>query len=59
MSGEYCMIKAACLNGWLVERDIVLETLLGIRRAGADLIFTYFARYCRKLSYPSPAYYVY
>eukprot|EP01052_Picozoa_sp_SAG31_P026112 SAG31_NODE_2342_length_5912_cov_1.363152_9_plen_173_part_00 len=44
VSGEYAMIKAACMNGWLEERPIVLEALLGIRRAGADIIFTYFAR---------------
>lgn len=44
VSGEYAMIKAACANGWLEERRVVLESLLGIRRAGADVIFTYFAR---------------
>ncbi len=44
VSGEYAMLKAAALNGWLDERRTVLESLLGIRRAGADLIFTYFAR---------------
>jgi len=44
VSGEYAMIKAACLNGWLEERKTVLETLMGIRRAGADMIFTYYAR---------------
>ncbi len=44
VSGEYAMIKAACANGWLDERKVVLESLLGIRRAGADLILTYFAR---------------
>ncbi|MBM4342970.1 MAG: porphobilinogen synthase [Deltaproteobacteria bacterium] len=44
VSGEYAMIKAACHNGWLDERKVVLESLLGIRRAGADLILTYFAR---------------
>ena len=44
VSGEYAMIKAACANGWLDERAVVLESLLGIRRAGADLMFTYFAR---------------
>jgi porphobilinogen synthase len=38
------MIKAAAKNGWLTERDIVLESLIAIRRAGADIIFTYFAR---------------
>lgn len=44
VSGEYAMLKAACLNGWLDERTVVMETLTGIRRAGADIIFTYYAR---------------
>eukprot|EP00038_Savillea_parva_P005857 m.160340 g.160340 ORF g.160340 m.160340 type:complete len:370 (+) comp11932_c0_seq1:780-1889(+) len=44
VSGEYAMLKAACLNGWLDERKVVMETLTGIRRAGADIIFTYYAR---------------
>ena len=44
VSGEYAMIKAACLNGWLEEKKVVLETLTSIRRAGADIIFTYYAR---------------
>lgn len=44
VSGEYAMLKAACANGWLEEKQVVRESLLGIRRAGADLIFTYFAR---------------
>lgn len=44
VSGEYAMIKAAAQNGWLDERAIVLESLLGIRRAGAKVILTYFAR---------------
>jgi porphobilinogen synthase len=43
VSGEYAMLKAACERGWLDERKVVLESLLGIRRAGADLILTYFA----------------
>jgi porphobilinogen synthase len=38
------MLKAASQNGWLDERRVVLESLLGIRRAGADVIFTYYAR---------------
>ena len=41
VSGEYAMLKAACANGWLDEKRVVLETLMSIRRAGADLIFTY------------------
>ncbi len=44
VSGEYAMVKAACANGWLDERKVVLESLLAIRRAGADAIWTYFAR---------------
>ena len=44
VSGEYSMIKAAGMNGWLDERAAVLESLLSIRRAGADFIVTYFAR---------------
>jgi porphobilinogen synthase len=43
VSGEYAMIKAACANGWLEEPRIVAETLTSIRRAGADMILTYFA----------------
>ncbi|MDX1932883.1 MAG: porphobilinogen synthase [Capsulimonadales bacterium] len=44
VSGEYAMIKAAAANGWLEERRTVLEMLLSMRRAGADLILTYHAR---------------
>jgi porphobilinogen synthase len=44
VSGEYAMLKAASANGWLDERDAVLESLLAIRRAGADVILTYYAR---------------
>jgi porphobilinogen synthase len=43
VSGEYAMLKAAAMNGWLDERAVVLESLLGIKRAGADGILTYFA----------------
>ena len=43
VSGEYSMIKAAAQNGWIDERRIVMEVLTGIRRAGADMIITYFA----------------
>lgn len=43
VSGEYSMIKAASKNGWLDERRIVLEVLTSIKRAGADIIITYFA----------------
>ncbi len=44
VSGEYLMIKSAAQAGWLDERKVVLESLLGIRRAGADVILTYFAK---------------
>ncbi len=44
VSGEYAMLKAAAANGWLNERGAVLETLTSIRRAGADLIITYYAK---------------
>ncbi|RYD37013.1 MAG: porphobilinogen synthase [Verrucomicrobiaceae bacterium] len=44
VSGEYLMIKSACAAGWLDERRIVMESLTGIRRAGADMILTYFAK---------------
>jgi porphobilinogen synthase len=44
VSGEYSMLKAAAANGWIDERDAVLETLTAIRRAGADVIVTYYAK---------------
>ena len=44
VSGEYSMLKAAAQNGWLDERPAVLEALTAIRRAGADLVFTYYAK---------------
>ena len=44
VSGEYAMIKAAAANGWLDERRAAMESLLAIRRAGADMILTYFAK---------------
>ncbi len=43
VSGEYAMLKAAALNGWLDEKSCVLESLLSFKRAGADGILTYFA----------------
>ncbi|MEP7098588.1 MAG: porphobilinogen synthase [Dokdonella sp.] len=43
VSGEYAMLKAAAINGWLDEKTCVLEALTAIRRAGADAILTYFA----------------
>ncbi|MCR8644174.1 porphobilinogen synthase [Paenibacillus sp. N1-5-1-14] len=44
VSAEYSMVKAAAANGWIDERAIVLETLTGFKRAGADIILTYFAK---------------
>ncbi len=44
VSGEYAMIKAAAANGWIDEAKVMLETLTAIKRAGADLILTYFAK---------------
>ncbi|MFC1555416.1 porphobilinogen synthase, partial [candidate division KSB1 bacterium] len=44
VSGEYAMIKAAGANGWIDEERVMLETLVSIKRAGADLILTYFAK---------------
>jgi porphobilinogen synthase len=44
VSGEYSMLKAAAENGWLDERQAVLETLTAIRRAGADIVITYHAK---------------
>ncbi len=44
VSGEYSMVKAAAANGWINEKEIVLETLTSMKRAGADLILTYHAK---------------
>ena len=44
VSGEYAMVKAAATNGWIDEKRVVLETLVGFRRAGADMIITYHAK---------------
>ena len=43
VSGEYAMVKAAAANGWIDERRVVLENLLGFKRAGAQLIISYHA----------------
>jgi porphobilinogen synthase len=43
VSGEYAMVKAAAQNGWIDEQKVTLETLLSMKRAGADLILTYYA----------------
>ena len=44
VSGEYSMVKAAAANGWIDEQRIALEILTSIKRAGADMILTYFAK---------------
>ena len=44
VSGEYLMIKSACAAGWLEEQAVVMESLTGIKRAGADVILSYFAK---------------
>lgn len=44
VSGEYAALKAASLKGWLEEKAVVMESLLAIKRAGADMILTYFAK---------------
>ncbi len=44
VSGEYAMTKAACLNGWLDEQAVVMETMMSFKRAGADAILTYYAK---------------
>ena len=49
VSGEYAMIKAAAKMGWLTEEKAIIETLTSIKRAGADLIATYFAKDAVKL----------
>jgi len=42
VSGEYALIKAAAQNGWVDEQSVVMESLIGFKRAGADLILSYF-----------------
>ncbi len=49
VSGEYAMIEAAARNGWIDRERVMMESLLAIRRAGADVILTYFARDAAKL----------
>jgi porphobilinogen synthase len=49
VSGEYSMIKAAGKLGWIEEERVMLESLLAIKRAGADMILTYFAKDATKL----------
>jgi porphobilinogen synthase len=45
VSGEYAMIKAAAANGWIDHDTVALEQLTAVKRAGADIILTYFARW--------------
>ena len=54
VSGEYSMIKAAGKNGWIDEERVMMETLLGIKRAGADIIITYFAKDAARVLKASP-----
>jgi len=49
VSGEYSMIKAAAQNSWLDEEEAMMEALIGFKRAGADLIATYFAKDAARL----------
>jgi len=44
VSGEYALIKAASEKGWVDEQRVAMESLLGIKRAGADMILTYFGK---------------
>jgi len=44
VSGEYAMVKAAAQQGWIDEQTVVMETLTSLKRAGADVILTYFAK---------------
>jgi porphobilinogen synthase len=49
VSGEFAMFHAAAQNGWIDLEDAMMESLIGIRRAGADIILTYFAPAAAKL----------
>jgi porphobilinogen synthase len=49
VSGEYAMLKAAAQKGWLNEEEAMMEALVGFKRAGADLIATYFAKAAAKV----------
>ena len=49
VSGEYAMIKAAAGKGWLDGEKVMMESLLSIKRAGASIIITYFAKEAAKL----------
>jgi porphobilinogen synthase len=49
VSGEYAMVKAAAANGWIDHDRVMMESLMGIKRAGADMMLTYFAKEASKL----------
>jgi porphobilinogen synthase len=49
VSGEYAMIKAGAMNGWIDHDRVMMESLIGIKRAGADMMLTYFAKEAAKL----------
>ena len=49
VSGEYAMIKAAGEKGWIDEEKVMMESLLSMKRAGADIIITYFAKEVAKI----------
>jgi porphobilinogen synthase len=49
VSGEFAMIKAAAANGWIDEERVMMEVLTSIKRAGADIIITYFAKEAAKV----------
>lgn len=53
VSGEYSMVKAAALNGWIDEQKVVMETLTGFKRSGADMILTYHAKDAARWINPS------
>ena len=50
VSGEFAMIQAAAERGWIDRERVMMDSLLGIRRAGADIIITYFAREAARLA---------
>ena len=52
VSGEYAMVEAAAANGWIDREAAILETLTSIRRAGADMILTYWAAEAARLLAP-------
>jgi porphobilinogen synthase len=49
VSGEYAMVEAAAANGWLDRESVIVETLTSIRRAGADIVLTYWAAEAARL----------